>query len=526
MKQSTDSRGNDYVQRRLTGILIQAVVFALAIGAASQGAWAQAERVLQPGQVIALRMTTALNSKTSRAGDRFAATTFEPVVVDGVTVIPVGTTVEGRVTAVEPAKRLSRSGTIAVEFDRVVFKDGRSVPIVGQLTSLDPEERRRVDEEGEVEGASTTKRNVIFIGGGAGVGAVIGAVTGSAGAGAGIGAGLGTAAVLLSKGNEATIEPGYEFGLELLKAARIPSTAAATFGTREDLLYAQAYLRDMGYYAGAVDGRQSSTLRAAIVRLQRAENLGDSGALDGETARIILLSDASGVRTVPVEVTSVESAVGPNGNVEVTVVAQTNTGGWDVAERHFVNRDTVHVYVRGIPPDGPATQALERHELKFTLAAEDAGSVTRYVVHGVGADVTGELGGAAGGVDLAALSGRVVAMQTAYERALGVRVMRTGAVTLTGRNYTDGEMELYFAVNALASQMRLYAAIEPSLRDPAALKGSLQLIVRAARQVDRAIGRAATARTTGAERDWAAMRPDFDELARAAGASLEREETR
>jgi peptidoglycan hydrolase-like protein with peptidoglycan-binding domain len=513
------------VQKRMAGLLRRAAVVALAMGAATPLAAAQAERVLQPGQVIALRMNAGLNSKTSRAGDRFTATVFEPVTVDGDTVVPAGTTIEGRVTAVEPAKRLSRSGTIAIEFDKLVYKDGRSVAIVGQLTSLDAEERRRIDDEGELEGSSTTKRSVIFIGGGAGVGAVIGAVSGSTGTGAGIGAGLGTAAVLLAKGNEAAIEPGYEFGLELLKAVRIPTRASAAYGSREDVLYTQGYLRDMGYYVGAVDGRPSSTLRAAIVRLQRAEQLAESGTLDGDTARAILLADATGVRTQPVKVDRVESRIGDGGNVDVTITATTNSGGWDVAESHFVNRDTLHVYVRGIPPDGPATQALTRHELRFALAPAEAGTVARYVVHGAGADVTGELG-AGGGADLAVVNARVGAMLVAYERALGVRVSRTGAVTLTGRNYTDGEMELYFAINTLSGQLKLYTAVAPSLRDEAALKGSLQLIVRAARQVDRAIGRAATSRTSGAERDWAGLRPDFDELARTAGASLDREEPR
>ena len=45
-------------------------------------------------------------------------------------------------------------------------------------------------QEGEVEGKSTTKRNVVFIGGGAGAGALVGAVAGG-GKGAGIGAAVG-----------------------------------------------------------------------------------------------------------------------------------------------------------------------------------------------------------------------------------------------------------------------------------------------------------------------------------------------
>lgn len=497
---------------------------ALAVGIGGQGRAAQREQVIQTGEVLALRMNAGLSSKTSKAGDRFTATVFQPLLVDGDTVVPEGATVEGHVTSVEPAKRLSRSGTISVDFDRLVWKDGRSVPIVGQLTSLDPEERRKIDEEGQVEGSSTTKRNIIFIGGGAGAGAIIGAVAGNTGAGAGVGAGLGTAAVLLSKGNEATIPVGFEFGLEVLKTVRVPTSRGGVFDSRDDLLYAQNYLRDMGYFAGTVDGRMTPSTKAALVRFQRSAGFRETGALDFDAARSMLLVDDNGVRTQPVKVTGVESRIGEDGAVDVQVTATLNSGGWNVYESHFVNRDTLHVYVRGVPPTGPATQAITRQDVRLTLAPNEARGVTQYVVHAQGEDTRGEIGVSSSAVDVRALNARVNAMLTDYERALGIRTLRSGAVVLGGRNYTDGEMELYFAVNQLSSSLRLYSAVSPSLRDDAKLKGALQLIVRAARQVDRAIGRAATSRTTGAERDWSALRPEFADLAQSIGASLDRED--
>jgi hypothetical protein len=501
-----------------------ALGLALALGAAAAGRAAQAERVLQPGDVLALKMNIGLSSKTSRAGDRFTATVSRDLSVDRAVVVPAGTTVEGHVTAVEPAKRLSKSGTIAVEFDRLVFKDGRSVAVVGQLTSLDPEQRRQIDQdEGAVQGSSTTKRNVIFIGGGAGVGAIVGAVAGGTGTGAGIGAGLGTAAVLLSKGNDAEIAPGFEFGLEILKAARIPGPGGA-FGSREDLLYAQAYLSEMGMYAGPVDGRTSSTLRAAMLRFQRGERLAESGSLDDATARAIgLVDETTGARAAALKVDSVRSRSASDGGVEVTVAAVANTGGWTPFERHFVSRDTLHVFARGVPPDGPATQSLTRHEVRFSLAPDEARGVTRYVAHGVGADVAGDLG-AEGGADLGALADRVAATRLAYERALGVRTLRDGSVALSGRGYSEGELELYFALNSLESSLRLYAAVAPAAASDPALRGGLQVVVRAARQVDRAIGRAGTQRTTDVERDWSGMRQEFADLAESVGASLDRDE--
>ncbi|HKY03656.1 MAG TPA: peptidoglycan-binding protein [Blastocatellia bacterium] len=167
--------------------------------------------------VISMRMDRDLSSRTSRVGDRFTATVTIPVYVNGRTVIPAGSKVEGRVTQVTPAKRMSKSGTIAVDFDELVFPNGSRVPLAGNLTSDDPEVRDQIDDESRVEGRNN-KRPAIFVGGGGAVGAVLG---GMAGGGKGavlggvIGAGAGVAGVLLSKGEEAQVPAGTPFGINL-----------------------------------------------------------------------------------------------------------------------------------------------------------------------------------------------------------------------------------------------------------------------------------------------------------------------
>jgi type IV secretion system protein VirB10 len=173
---------------------------------------------LPPGTIIRVQMDRTISSRTARVGDTFTATVFEPVIVGGQLAIPQGTQVQGRVTAVQPAERRSRSGTIAVEFDRIIFANGVSRDMRASLTSLDAREREQIDSEGRARGGSSTKRNVIFVGGGAGAGAAIGAIAGG-GKGAAIGAGIGAAAgilgALLSKGQEAQVQSGYRFGVEL-----------------------------------------------------------------------------------------------------------------------------------------------------------------------------------------------------------------------------------------------------------------------------------------------------------------------
>lgn len=262
------------------------------------------------GTVLKLQMDRTITSKNATVGDTFTTTVFESCVVNGITVVPAGSQVEGRITQVTRAER-NKAGTIAVEFERIIFASGGSVPIRGELTSLDPKEKRQIDNEGNVKGKSTTKRNVIFIGGGAGVGAAIGAIAGG-GKGAGIGAGVGAAAgilgALLAKGNEAEVKTGQKFGIELTQEARVNGGDINGTGSsnRPDNNYptnepgynndtdeytdakvvsrAQTALRDRGFYNGSINGRINGRTRNALREFQRQEQLEENGRLDRPTA--------------------------------------------------------------------------------------------------------------------------------------------------------------------------------------------------------------------------------------------------
>ncbi|MCS6818190.1 MAG: hypothetical protein N0A16_03540 [Blastocatellia bacterium] len=173
-----------------------------------------------------LRLRQGLSSRTAQKGDTFMAEVIAPVVVGDVVAVPVGSIVTGRVTSVTRAAR-RRSGTIAVTFEELQLPSGQKYKIYGSLASLEtPEgEKRQVGEEGEVKGGSSIKRDVVFIGGGAGVGAVIGAAAGGgkgAGIGAAVGAGLGTAAALLRKGAEVEVPSGTEIGMVLDRELILP----------------------------------------------------------------------------------------------------------------------------------------------------------------------------------------------------------------------------------------------------------------------------------------------------------------
>lgn len=175
--------------------------------------------VVPADTVVRMRLNQGISSRTAQKGDTFTASVVAPVVIENKVVIPEGSTVHGRVTEVTRAERRS-NGTIAVAFHQIELPSQERVEIHGSLTSLQDEkgQNQSVGQEGEVEGKSTAKRNVVFIGGGAGVGALIGAVAGGgkgAGIGAALGAGLGTLGTLLSEGNEVEVASGTEIAMIL-----------------------------------------------------------------------------------------------------------------------------------------------------------------------------------------------------------------------------------------------------------------------------------------------------------------------
>jgi Putative peptidoglycan binding domain len=186
----------------------------------ADGSW-----TIPESTVISVRMDSTLTSRSSHVGDRFTATVTMPVYVNGAQVVPAGAIVEGHVAQVTPARRMGRSGTIAVEFDDLVLPDGTRLALDASLTSDDPETRRQIDDENRVSGRND-RRTGVFVGSGGVIGAVLGAIGGGAkGAviGGAAGAGAVIAGILLSKGEEARVSSGTPFGVQLRRTLAIHS---------------------------------------------------------------------------------------------------------------------------------------------------------------------------------------------------------------------------------------------------------------------------------------------------------------
>jgi hypothetical protein len=173
---------------------------------------------IDTGTNIRVRMNGALSSKTARVGNRFTTTVTEPVYsTNGVVVIPVGSTVTGRVDTVTPSRKGGKPGEIGVSFVSVRLPNGTTRAINGSLTDLNTKSAKS-DNEGTASGDKMKHRKIIFIGGGAGGGAILGGAFGG-GKGALIGGIIGGIAGAITenqtKGEEAEVRSGTEFGVYL-----------------------------------------------------------------------------------------------------------------------------------------------------------------------------------------------------------------------------------------------------------------------------------------------------------------------
>jgi len=137
---------------------------------------------------IRVTLDQSLATDQSRPGDHFAATVSEPVIVDGQTVIPQGAHAEGLVVDARKSGRLRGRARLELAL--------QTVEVDGQDYDVRTAVRTRV-------GRDHKKRNLGWMGGGAGGGLLIGALAGG-GKGAliggpiGLGAGA-TAAFLTGK---------------------------------------------------------------------------------------------------------------------------------------------------------------------------------------------------------------------------------------------------------------------------------------------------------------------------------------
>ena len=106
-----------------------------------------------------VRIGETLDSRNARVGDTFTTTVVDPVYsTNGVELVPNGSLITGRVSAVQKAEKDGKPGSLGVDFYKLKLPNGRSFVINGSLTDLDSGNTSS-DNEGTAQGKKTSKRN-------------------------------------------------------------------------------------------------------------------------------------------------------------------------------------------------------------------------------------------------------------------------------------------------------------------------------------------------------------------------------
>ena len=191
-------------------------------------ALALAQTSLPTGTAVRMKLDTTLTTFSSKTGDAFSARVTEPVVLDGKTVIPIGATVEGRVTKTTEPRRIAGKPTIAVFPENLVLPNGDRFTLNASLVDTDARHGTDVNTEGQFKGAGHDGTDLTQIGMGTGGGMLLGGLIGGA-KGFVIGGVIGatvTVSHCLGKHRSATLPAGTELVMELNRPMMMTSAAA------------------------------------------------------------------------------------------------------------------------------------------------------------------------------------------------------------------------------------------------------------------------------------------------------------
>lgn len=107
-----------------------AVILA-AVAVLSACSFAKDKILIPKGTQISARMSSDLDSGQVRVGDPVTMEVVDDLKIQGVTVVPRGAVVMGRVTVAKGARKMGRGGKLDVSFETVTAGDGTKIPVSG-----------------------------------------------------------------------------------------------------------------------------------------------------------------------------------------------------------------------------------------------------------------------------------------------------------------------------------------------------------------------------------------------------------
>ena len=199
------------------------------LGLLAVTAVAQNNISLPAGTAVKLKLENALTTFSSKNGDPFSGRVTEAVMLEGKPLIPIGATVQGRVTRVSEPRRIAGKPTISIFPETVVLPNGEHYMLNATLVDTSLRDGTDVNSEGQFKGKGYDGKDMTEIGIGTGGGMLAGGLIGG-GKGLLIGGAVGATATVahwLGKRNSAMLPAGTELVMEL---SRPLAMTAATGG--------------------------------------------------------------------------------------------------------------------------------------------------------------------------------------------------------------------------------------------------------------------------------------------------------
>jgi hypothetical protein len=184
---------------------------------------------LPSGTAVKVKLENALTTFSNKSGDPFSGRVTEAVMLNGKPVIPVGATVQGRVTKTSEPRRIAGKPTIALFPETIVLPNGERYMLNATLVDTSVRNGTDVTDEGQFKGKGHDGKDMIEIGMGTGGGMLVGGLIGG-GKGVLIGGAVGATATVahwLGKKNSTSLPAGTELVMELSRSLEM---TAATGG--------------------------------------------------------------------------------------------------------------------------------------------------------------------------------------------------------------------------------------------------------------------------------------------------------
>lgn len=157
---------------------------------------------LAEGTILRANLDSAISTEFTQQGTLFSARIMQNVTQDGHVIIPIGSSLRGRVTRVTENRRIKGHAKLRLRPDEIVMPDGTHLMLHAQVIDTDKISNTKTDGEGTIVSRDNAKKSWAITGATTGTGAVTGALLGGgigAGVGAVIGAGVGATHFIMAR---------------------------------------------------------------------------------------------------------------------------------------------------------------------------------------------------------------------------------------------------------------------------------------------------------------------------------------